>query len=253
MGKQYREGKLQSNNDNEQANQLAEYIQSSQTIPVYKMADFTKYVQKNEISRFIARYEIFKMQLEVPGSIIELGVLRGASLMTWAQLSTITEPTNFTREIVGFDTLEGIPFVHDKDKNNWSTLLSPGQMNSGAGMEQDLRRAIEIYDLNRPLGHIEKVKLIKGNIMETLPKYIQDNPHLSVSLLHMDTDLYEPTKLALELLLPRMTKGAVLLFDEFNAKTYPGETIAILDSIGIRSIRLKRFPWATTVAYAVLE
>jgi hypothetical protein len=50
-----------------------------------------------------------------------------------------------------------------------------------------------------------------------------------------------------------MPRGAILLFDEFNTKTYPGETIAVIDSLGIGNLKLKRFPWATTVAYAVIE
>ena len=112
--------------------------------------------------------------------------------MTWAQLSTILEPTNFTREITGFDTFEGIPSIHENDKNDCSTLLAPGKMNPGSCMDLDIKKAIEIYDLNRPLSHIEKVKLIKGNIMETLPKYIKDNPHLKVLVMCGATDLATP-------------------------------------------------------------
>ena len=50
-------------------------------------------------------------------------------------------------------------------------------------------------DFNRPIGHVKKVELIKGDACTTIPKYIKDNPHLIVSFLYLDFDIYSPTKL----------------------------------------------------------
>jgi hypothetical protein len=50
-----------------------------------------------------------------------------------------------------------------------------------------------------------------------------------------------------------MPRGAVILFDELNNKFYPGETIATLETVGIKNLSLKRLPWATTMSYAVVE
>lgn len=61
------------------------------------------------------------------------------------------------------------------------------------------------------------------------------------------------TKLALELLVPRMPKGAVILFDELNMRQFPGETLATIEMLGLRNLRLFRFPYATSMSYAVLE
>ncbi len=59
-----------------------------------------------------------------------------------------------------------------------------------------------------------RVQLVKGDAVKTIPKFVNDNPHVLVSLLFMDFDLYEPTRVALEHFLPRMPRGAIVAFDE---------------------------------------
>ena len=59
-----------------------------------KMENFPKYVRRQNITRFLALYEIFKLALPVKGSIVECGVHQGFGIMTWARLSAILEPVN---------------------------------------------------------------------------------------------------------------------------------------------------------------
>jgi len=218
-----------------------------------KLENFTKYVSRESLTKFLCRNEAFLKQLEVHGSIVEFGVARGASLLTWAHLSAIHEPTNYMRRIVGFDTFRGFPSLHGKDTAGTSEHLHTGGFEVEAGMAQDIEQAVEILDMTRYLGHIPKVSLVEGDVLETLPRFLEKSPHLVVSLLHLDIDLYEPTKLALELLVPRMPRGAVILFDELDMPEFPGETQAVLESVGLSKLRLKRFPYATCMSYAVLE
>ena len=77
--------------------------------------DFSKYASRQALSRFLAQHELFKMILDVKGSIVECGVFRGSGLMAWAKLSAIYEPVNYHREIIGFDTFAGFPDVDVKD------------------------------------------------------------------------------------------------------------------------------------------
>ena len=125
-------------------------------------------------------------------------------------------------------------------------------VNAGS-LEQDILESVRAHDITRFLGHIPKLKLVRGNVMETLPRFLDENPHLIVSLLHLDVDLYEPTKLALECLVPRMPKGAVIMFDELNMRQFPGETLAAIESLGINNMRIVRFPYATCMSYVVIE
>jgi hypothetical protein len=118
---------------------------------------------------------------------------------------------------------------------------------------ESLNAAISAYDGNRSLSQIPKVELVQGDITKTLPKYIEDNQHLVVSLLHLDMDVFAPTKVALESVLPRMPKGAVIVFDEINQIPYPGETTAVAETVGLNNLRIQRFTWETGLSYAILE
>ena len=68
----------------------------------------------------------------------------------------------------------------------------------------------------------------------------------------LDVDLYEPTKAAIEHLLPRMPRGSILAFDQLDNPIWPGEARAVLDTLGIRNIEMKRFEWDPYVAYAIM-
>jgi Macrocin-O-methyltransferase (TylF) len=215
-----------------------------------KLENFTKYVRRQHLKRFLALYEVFKLALPVKGSIVECGVFRGFGLMGWAKLSAMLEPENLTRRIYGFDTFEGFPLVDNKDQSAFTDAQEGDLCANSYGELTDLIRE---YDRDRFLGHIPKVELIRGDITRTIPEFAASHPHLVVSLLYLDADLYGPTKVALETLLPRMPKGAVLAFDELDNPIWPGETVAALDAVGLSSLRLRRLDWDPYIAFATLE
>ena len=250
-----REASRQSEENKTSLQLLERYWECSPGSSNVKLENFTKYVTRESLTKFLARQEVFLRQLEVNGSILELGVARGVSLMTWYHLSTIFEPTNFLREIIGFDTFEGFPEISDEDiqGTNVSEHTYTGGFRVEHEMERDILKCVEAHDKTRFLGHIPKLQLVTGDIVDTLPIFLEENPHLVVSLLHLDVDLYAPTKLALDSLVPRMPKGAVILFDELNMRQFPGETVAAMESLGLNNMRIKRFPYATCMSYVVIE
>lgn len=215
-----------------------------------KLENFPKYVRRQHLKRFLALYELFKLLLPVKGSIIECGVFRGFGLMSWAKLSTMLEPENLTRRIYGFDTFEGFPSTHNKDQ---STFKKTGAGELSSDSYNELLQIIKEYDTDRFLGHIGKVEIIKGDIVKTIPEFIQKNQHLVVSLLFLDCDLYEPTKIAIQHILPRMPKGSIIAFDELDNPIWPGETVALLDSVGINRLKLQRMEWDPYISYAIIE
>lgn len=215
-----------------------------------KLENFPKYVRRQHLKRFLALYEIFKLVLPVKGSIVECGVFKGFGLMSWAKLSTMLEPENLTRRIYGFDTFEGFPSVSEKDDN---PIAQPVEGALASSSYEELGRLIQEYDRDRFLGHIDKVHLIKGDVTQTIPAFIAEHQHLLVSLLFLDLDLYEPTKTAIECFVPRMPKGAVIAFDELDNPMWPGETLALFESIGIRNLEIKRLEWDPYIGYAVLS
>ena len=238
--------------DDEYYKRLNEYYASSAGSNVDKLRAFPKFVPVAELGRFLARSRIFERVLTVPGSVVECGVFGGGGLMTWATLSAILEPLNHVRRVIGFDTFEGFVATGPKDA---ASASNPNAVPGGlaADMAEDIAQSAAIFDLYRPLGHIGKVELVRGDALTTIPRYLDENPHLVVSLLYLDFDLYEPTRAALEHFLPRMPRGGVLVFDELNEKAWPGETLAVLETVGLSNLRITRLPFATQVSYAVLD
>jgi hypothetical protein len=190
------------------------------------------------------------MVLPVKGSIIEGGVHRGFGLMAWAKLSSIFEPENLTRRIYGFDTFSGFPSVSETDRRG----TGPAEVGHfKVDVFEELQQLIAEYDRDRFIGHVPKVELIRGNACQTIPQFVDERRHLLVSLLYLDFDLYEPTKTALQCFLGRMPKGAVLAFDELDHPFWPGETLALLESIPINRTAMRRFDWDPYISYTIIE
>jgi hypothetical protein len=242
-------GGLQTEAERRVPDAIAEvFEQSADDLPT-RLATMFRYARRAQVTRFAALYELFKLALPVKGSIVECGVFRGASFMTFAQLSAALEPTNLTRRIYGFDSFAGFPAVGAEDKPG-STGAVAGDL--AADSYQELSRLLEIYDTDRFLGHLPKARLIRGDVTATIPQFVAENPHLVVSLLFLDLDLYEPTAVALRHFLPRLPKGAIVAFDELDNPLWPGETSAVLDEVGLNRLELRRFDFDPYIGYAVM-
>jgi len=242
------------NTTNEELNyrvRLEEYYQKSIGSNVEKLENFPKYVPRQSLTKFLAKNELFKKVLNVHGDIIECGVYLGGGLLSFAQLSSIYEPMNHKRKIIGFDTFSGFEKLSNEDSKSVSALSKPGEF--AVDSYEDLKQCIQLYNSNRFLNQISKIIIIKGNITNSLPIYIENNPHTIVSLLYLDADVFEPTKIALSQLVPRIPKGGIIAFDELNDPAWPGETLAVLKTIGIDNIRIQRFQFEPNISYAVME
>jgi hypothetical protein len=216
-----------------------------------KLENFPKYVKRQSFTRALAQYEIFRRVLGVKGSVVECGVLRGGSLMTWFHLSSILEPVNLTRRIYGFDTFAGFPEISTNDRGPLSQHVKAGDL--AGGCYEELLELAEIHDSTRFLGHVDKVHLVKGDATNAIPTFIQSHKHLVVSLLFLDFDLYEPTRVAIEHFVPRMPKGAIIAFDELDNPLWPGETMALLESMGVGRLRIERMEFDPYIGFAVLD
>ena len=195
----------------------------------------------------VSRIELFKKVMDIPGTIVECGVYKGNALMLFLQLSIALEPYAINRSIYGFDTFEGFSSI--------SSEHDPGDINSDMFSDTNyelLKNAIEINDLVRPVSGIPRCELVKGDITKTVPKFVESHPDLVVAMLILDTDLYEPTKVALENFLPTMPKGGIVVLDEVCYRNFAGETKALKDVLYMNHVKLKRFPFDTSVGYFII-
>ena len=72
---------------------------------------------------------------------------------------------------------------------------------------------------------ISNFELVKGDILQTIDEYIEQHPSLRIALLHIDTDVYEPSKAGLEKLFDRVVRTGVIVFDDYGV--VEGETKAV--------------------------
>ena len=232
--------------------QFCDTFQASSVPLPQRLQNFPRHVRRQDIARFLTKYEIFQLALPVHGNIVECGVFAGGGLMSWLHFSSILEPFNHTRRIVGFDTFAGFPGVHAKDtKGGTSDHLHKDAFKISGTMKDEIAGLAAIHDCNRPLGHIPKVELVDGDACETIPTYVKNHPSLLISLLYLDFDIYAPTKSALEHLYPRIVKGGIVAFDELNCPEFPGETVALVEALDLKQIELKRTVMDPHISYFI--
>ena len=210
------------------------------------------FINRQAWSRLLFLHELYQKIITVPGNIFEFGARYGQTMAFFTCLRGIYEPFNWSRKIIGFDTFEGFPKdPHLKDGNDPAT--KKGAYSIEPNYEEILEKILTYHESESPISHIKKFELIKGDATKTLDEYLNKNPQTVIALAYIDFNLYEPTKYCLEKIKPYLTKGSVIAFDDFNHSTFPGETIAIREVIGLDNISIRRVPYQPWGAYVIVE
>jgi hypothetical protein len=212
--------------------------------PLEIAKNFQVYARRTLLKRFVAHYELFRMTKDLPGDIVELGVYRGASLMTWANLLEVHNMGDRQKQVFGFDNFRGFTAFDAKDGKEDRRVGKVQDGFDAAVFEPMLEDAIRIYDQDRFVPHKPRVRLVKGDVEKTVPRFVREHPGLRISLLHFDCDMYRPTKVGLEQLWPLVVPGGVVLFDEYGIRPWEGESRAVDEYFAGQAILLKRFDWS---------
>jgi hypothetical protein len=199
------------------------------------------------LARIIYYHNLYQKIIDVPGVICEFGVQYGATLSTLINLRSIYEPFNYSRVVYGFDTFEGLKNVSSND----GSFAKDGDYAVFDDFKARLEEILSLLEADSPCNHIKKFNLIKGDASVTIDDWLLENPHAIVSMAIFDMDIYKPTKEVLEKIIPRLVKGSLLVIDELNFKTFPGETIAVNEVLGLNNLTLKRTPFQPHCSWAV--
>lgn len=203
---------------------------------------FYWFADRRRFGKFLAHYELYKKILGMPGDILEFGVYKAASLIRMAVFRDLLE-TTYSRKIVGFDAFGDFPtegLSLPTDRNFVPAFESEG----GPGLDVE-----EVKAIFRGKGCGDNVRLIKGNVMETLPAFLNEQPQTRIALLHLDMDVYEPTQLAIELLWDRIVPGGVLVIDDYNA--VEGATRAVDEFLATSGRQIAKLPISHVPAFIV--
>lgn len=196
--------------------------------------------------KLLGLIEVFQLVKNRPGNIVECGVYKGQSLALFYKLLETYCPGDSLKRIIGFDTFEGFVSLHKNDgPKDDSRAKFEGGWNSKDFLST-LQSTLNLMQQDSYLPRLKRVELIQGDVANTIPEFVEKNPGLRISLLNLDLDLYEPTKIALEYLYPLVVSGGVVILDEYAMAGFPGESKAYDEYFGSSKPTLTKFPYTPT-------
>jgi len=197
-------------------------------------------------NKLIARTLIYNEIKDIPGDIVECGVFKGTGLYTFLKLKYVLNP-NSSKKIVGFDffnteeLLTSISNLHDKE--TMDVLFSErGFKYDGSYYDYLSKKIIDDDFLSSDF------ELIKGDVSITTKEYSENNIGFRISLLYMDVDLDIPTYNTLNNLWDNITKGGIVVFDEYGYNKW-SESKGVDRFIKERNLDLKCLDFMSPTAY----
>jgi hypothetical protein len=165
---------------------------------IFSLCEAVKYVQDKNIE----------------GDIVECGVWKGGSMMAVAE--TLLRAGDTSRSLYLFDTFEGMPPPTENDVD--IDGVTAGSLLDRSDKESDesvwCRATLDV--VKKALGSTgypsEKIHFIKGMVEKNIPHFAPEK----IALLRLDTDWYESTKHEIEHLFPRLSRGGVLIIDDYG-------------------------------------
>lgn len=240
--------------DSEIEERIEKHCQKFEISPLDAVKLFPVLARRQLLKRFLAHTELFKMTLDVPGDIAELGVFRGLGLMTWANLLEAYCIGDRTKTVYGFDNWKGFQNLASEDGMEVGSVQKFTGGFSPEKYYEELKGAIAIFDADRFIPWKPRVKLVVGNIEETVVTFTKENIGVRFSFVHFDCDLYKPTKVALEKIWPILSRGGMMLFDEYSIPDWPGETKAVDEFFSDKpEVKIKKLSWTNTPAGYVIK
>ena len=212
--------------------------------------DFHLMMNEERLAKFVVHWEAMKMASHVPGAIVECGVFKGTSFVRFALMRQLLGG-NFSAKLVAFDVFsDEFPdtgFEQDKaQREHWIET-------AGAS-------SISVEQLSDTLARkgIANVELVAGDVVATVPEYAKKNQGLKISLLNVDIDFVEPTLTVLEHFYDRVSRGGVILLDNYagegtSGQSYHGDTYAVDKFFENKNVKINTFPFAARPAYIIKE
>lgn len=147
--------------------------------------------------------QLIRLTAKISGDTVECGVYRGASSYIICKMN---EKSPFPKNHHVFDSFEGVSSPGDFDGRHW---------------EKGALSCAE-YNVRENLSEFSHVTFYKGWI----PDRFSEVADKQFSFVHIDVDLFQPTKDSLEFFYPRIEKGGIIVCDDYGSSLCPGATKA---------------------------
>lgn len=148
-------------------------------------------------------HQLLRLTANVPGDTAECGVYTGG--MSYL-ICKANEASELKRMHYLFDSFEGLSAPAKEDGAYWKG----GDLTAGEAV------------VTKNLADCRDFVLMRGWI----PKRFAEVADKTFSFVHIDVDLYEPTRDSLAFFLPRMSEGGIIVVDDYGSSFCPGATRA---------------------------
>jgi hypothetical protein len=211
--------------------------------------NFNSFIMSNDrkvFNKLISKSLIYNEIKHVPGDIVECGVFKGSGLYTFLKLKNIYNP-NTSKKVIGFDFFDTNKLIssidNGDDKNAMDTLFKGRNFKH----EQSYKDLLECSLIDNGFMRHE-FELVKGDVSDTTKSFAQSNPGFKISLLYMDLDLEIPTYNALNNLWNNVTKGGIIVFDEYGYHKW-SESKGVDKFIEEKNLEIKSLDFLCPTAY----
>jgi len=151
------------------------------------------------------------------GLVAECGCLKGHSTHL---IATVMAQSGFgTTPLLVFDSFQGLSEPSEIDL----------QSSDLAAFMDDCKRSgkkpfgVELPTVMKNLREHKMIQFFEGWI----PDRFQEVADRKFALVHIDVDLYEPTRDSLQFFYPRLLPGGAIQIDDYNFANWPGATVAV--------------------------
>ena len=197
-------------------------------------------------NKLISRALIYNEVKDIPGDIVECGVFKGTGLYTFLKLKNIFS-SNTSKKVIGFDffNTEGLISSLDdpNDKETMSVLFKDRNFSHTKSFKEILHDNIVKHGFNE-----SEFDLIEGDVSITTKEFSKNNPGFKISLLYMDLDLEVPTYNTLVNLWDNVTKGGIIVFDEYGYHKW-SESKGVDKFINEYNLEIKSLNYMCPTAY----
>jgi len=197
-------------------------------------------------NKLVSRALIFDSVKDIPGDIVECGVFKGTGLYTFLKLKSIFN-ANSSKKVIGFDFFDTEQLIssiaEDHDRASMDVLFKERNFAHTQSFSQSLRQKL-LTD-----GFLESdFELVEGDVSLTSKQFVQENPGFKISLLYMDLDLEAPTYNTLVNLWDNVTRGGIVVFDEYGYHKW-SESKGVDRFLDERNLEIKSLNFMCPTAY----
>lgn len=200
---------------------------------------------KRVFNKLAARTLLCESVKDIPGDIVECGVFKGTGLYTFLKLKHLLNP-NSSKKVIGFDffnTEDLLSSIKGQDKEAMTTLFKGRDFNHSSTYKEQFENNLISNGFTK-----DDFILVEGDIIETSRNFVEENPGFKISLLYMDLDLDKPTYETLCNLWDRVSKGGIVVFDEYGYHKW-SESLGVDRFIEERNLEIKNLDYFCPTAY----